>query len=84
MKYKQHASRVAELPCATCGMPGVQLHHIREGQGMSQRAHDMLVIPLCKDCHTGPEGIHGNKRMLLVNKTTELDILGDTLAKLYA
>lgn len=84
MKYKKHANRVAELPCATCGMPGVQLHHIREGQGMSQRAHDMLVIPLCKDCHFPPYGVHGDKRMLKIAKKTELDILGDTLAKLYA
>lgn len=84
MKYKAHASRVAELPCATCGMPGVNLHHIREGQGMSQRAHDMLVIPLCPDCHTGPEGIHGNKAMMRVSKKDELQHLNDTLARLYA
>jgi hypothetical protein len=84
MKYKAHADRVAQLPCATCGAHGVVLHHPRIGQGMGQRAHDMLVIPLCPDCHTGPAGVHGDKSMMNLTKQTELQILGDTLARLYA
>ena len=84
MKYKEHADRVSKLPCATCGAFGVVLHHIREGQGMSQRAPDMLVIPLCPECHTGPEGIHGNKAMMKVMKKEEWQLLNDTLASLYA
>ena len=80
---KAHLDRVAKLPCCTCGSYGVQLHHIREGQGMAQRADDMLVIPLCRDCHTGPCGVHGDKSMMRIKKWTELDALADTLKKLY-
>jgi hypothetical protein len=80
---KAHKDRVAALPCCTCGAHGVQLHHIREGQGMSQRADDMLVIPLCPDCHTGKNGIHHDKTMMRLKKWDELDALADTLRKLY-
>lgn len=35
---RDHLDQVAGLPCACCGAHGVQVHHLREGQGMSQRA----------------------------------------------
>ena len=83
MRCPQHMSRVAELPCATCGVYGVHVHHIREGQGKGQRAHDMLTIPLCPDCHTGKHGVHGDKTMLRITKKSEHELLGDTLRELY-
>ncbi len=55
---KRHMGMVAQLPCACCGAHGVHVHHIREGQGMAQRASDFLTIPLCPDCHVGPLGPH--------------------------
>jgi len=79
---KQWMNRVAELPCACCGEHGVQLHHIREGQGLSQRASNWLVVPLCPSCHTGPAGVHGDKTMMRIHKLTELDMLADTIKKL--
>ena len=74
---------VAQLPCALCQQVGVEVHHIREGQGMAQRADDMLVIPLCPDCHRGHLGIHGDKTMLKIKKCTELDLLADTIRKVF-
>lgn len=50
---------------------------------MGQRASDWLTIPLCPDCHTGPWGIHGDRTMLRILKADELDLLADTLEKLY-
>ncbi|QGH72737.1 MAG: RecA-dependent nuclease [Podoviridae sp. ctQNx1] len=76
-------ARVAELNCCCCGAYGVHVHHIREGQGMGQRASDWLTIPLCPDCHTGPSGVHGNRAMLKLRKMSELDLLAETLEKLY-
>jgi hypothetical protein len=72
-------AKVADLPCACCGTEGVHLHHIREGQGMAQRASNFLVIPLCPDCHTGPSGLHGDKAMMNIKKLTELDMLASTI-----
>ena len=57
-------------------------HHIREGQGMSQRASDVLLIPLCKSCHQGKNGIHGDRSILRIFKVEELDLLAITLEKL--
>lgn len=79
---KRWMDRVAQLPCSVCGVEGVQLHHIREGQGMAQRASNFLVVPLCPDCHTGPMGIHGDKTMMRINKLTELDLLANTIEAL--
>lgn len=83
-----HMGRVAKLPCVLCSMLGmpstshVQVHHIREGQGMSQRASAFLTIPLCVDCHTGPCGIHGDRSLLRVAKVDELDLLAATIQEL--
>jgi hypothetical protein len=79
---KRHMDRVSQLPCCLCNAQPVELHHLREGQGMSQRASDMLVIPVCPSCHRGPQGIHGDKSMLRIYKKTELDLLADTLEAL--
>jgi hypothetical protein len=75
--------RVASLPCGLCGAHGVHVHHVREGQGMSQRASDFLTVPLCPSCHTGPLGIHGDKTMLRIHKKDELDLLAETIERLY-
>jgi hypothetical protein len=81
--------RVAQMPCVLCELLGqgpsaAQLHHIREGQGMSQRASHWLVIPLCPDCHTGPQGLHGDRTLFRLAKVDELDLLALTIERLQA
>jgi len=76
---KRHLERVARLPCVICGAHGVHVHHIRTGQGMSQRSSHFLTIPACPECHQGPEGIHGNRALLRVRKLEELDLLAMTI-----
>lgn len=81
---RAHMGRVAQLPCCLCGAHGVQVHHILEGRVKGRRAGDWATIPLCPDCHTGPHnGIHGRQVMLRIRKTTELDLLCETLETLY-
>jgi hypothetical protein len=77
-------SRVAQLPCVLCGTQPVELHHIREGQGAAQRAQHCLVLPLCPDCHRGPNGLHGlgTKGFYMRYKRDELDLLADTIEAL--
>lgn len=87
---RSYLGRIAGLPCALCARLGQQqsgrtyAHHIREGQGMSQRANDFLAIPLCYDCHQGPCGIHGDRSLLRVAKCEELDLLADTIELVIA
>ena len=80
----RHMGRVAELPCAICGARPVEVHHVREGQGAAQRAHDCLTIPLCVEHHRGASGVHGlgRKGFYTRYKLDELDLLAATLEKL--
>lgn len=80
---KKHLSRIAALPCALCGAHGVQIHHILEGRVKGRKSGHFTAIPLCVDCHQGRNGIHGDQAMLKVYKKTELQLLGETIEKLY-
>jgi hypothetical protein len=89
VSVKAHKNRVAELGCILCrhlglGKTPAQLHHIREGQGMAQRASDWLVVPLCPEHHTGPRGVHGDKTDLRIGNVGELDLLALTMEALHA
>lgn len=76
--------RVAKLPCGVCGAPEVELHHLLLGRTPGSRSPHALVIPLCADCHRGSHnGIHGLHRIWDVYKLTELDVLANTILKLY-
>lgn len=85
---QSHKDRIAAMPCALCEVlgqiqqGGTFVHHIREGQGASQRADDFLAIPLCYECHQGDDGIHGSRALLKVAKVSELDLLALTIRKL--
>jgi|TARA_R110000744_G_scaffold91932_2_gene178212 hypothetical protein len=81
-KEKKYMGRVAEMNCMLCNTHPVEVHHIREGQGMSQRASHYLTVPLCPSCHRGPVGVHGDKAMMKVQKIDELDMLAMTIAAL--
>lgn len=79
---RRYLARVAELPCMVCGVDGVHIHHVREGQGMAQRAQHWLAVPLCPDCHTGSHGIHGDRQLLKARKLDEMDLLAATIEAL--
>jgi len=79
---KRHLARVAELGCIICGSPA-QVHHIREGQGMGQRAPHFLTIPLCPEHHVGGVSIHCSKRRFEAIYGCELDLLNQTLERLF-
>ncbi len=79
---KRHMGQVAQLPCLACGVSGVHVHHIREGQGASQRAPDFFTVPLCPECHQGGFSIHGSPRSFTNIHGSELDMLARTLEQL--
>lgn len=84
---KRHLGRVAALGCALCrriglGATDAEVHHIREGQGMSQRASHYLAIGLCPPHHRGPHGIHGDRADFKNARVGELDLLADTIEEL--
>lgn len=82
---KSYLELIASLPCAVCGATPVQVHHIREGQGMSQRASHWLTIPLCHTHHQGALGIHtlGTRHFAAMNKAGELELLARTIGIIH-
>ncbi|MEW8420258.1 MAG: hypothetical protein AB2669_16610 [Candidatus Thiodiazotropha endolucinida] len=80
---RDYMDKVAQLPCALTGEYPVELHHIREGQGLSQRASNFLVIPLSPEAHRGPLGVHGDQALLRIHKKTELDLLAETIERVF-
>lgn len=84
-----HLDRVHSIQCVLCAKLGLvqrtptTAHHVRTGQGASQRADDMLSAALCQDCHQGPQGVHGDRSRLKLAGVTELALVGLTLRVLY-
>lgn len=82
--------RVASLGCVVCRLAGhgyvpCEVHHIRTGQGKSQRASHYLTIGLCPDHHrTGGPGIaiHADQKWFERLYGTELDLLACVIAML--
>lgn len=80
----RHLDRVAALPCCLCGAWPTEVHHILEGRIKGRRSAHFCTISLCHDCHRGSHnGIHGRQAMLRIHKTTELELLAQTLERIY-
>ena len=84
MNGREYMGKVAQLPCAICGVYGVHVHHIRTGIGMGRRASDFDTLPLCPEHHQGKSGIHGmgRKAWELHHGITELQLLKQTKERL--
>lgn len=85
-----HMGLVAGLGCYLCrhlgyGDTPAQVHHLREGQGMAQRASNWLTVPLCDRHHSNAsaDGIHGQRRAWKLAQVDEIDALADTLERIY-
>lgn len=76
---------VQALNCLICGSPA-EIHHIRLGQGMSQRASNYLVVPLCPHHHRQGgfgEAIHASQRQFEIQQgVNELDLLAETIKRM--
>lgn len=81
---REHLSRLADLGCILCRRLGytdtpAEIHHIRDGQGMGQRASHFDAVPICPEHHRGATGIHGLGRRAFerLHGCTETDLLAD-------
>lgn len=83
---RQWLDLIASLGCVVCRSQGrfseAQIHHLRTGQGMGQRAPHFLVIPLCPEHHqSGGPGVayHASPRQFEALYGSELDLLAETI-----
>jgi hypothetical protein len=79
------------MGCILChhlelGQSPAQIHHLRTGSGMSQRASHFLAIPLCVGHHLGDDGLHGlgTRQFERRYRLSELDLLDLTLRRLLS
>ena len=80
---REHLSALTDLGCIACRNAGIpdspaEVHHIRAGQGMSQRASNYDTIPLCPMHHRlGGHGvaIHAGQKTWESIYGTERDLL---------
>jgi len=73
----EHMGKVKQSGCAVCGAgPYVDAHHIEQGLHYT-------TVGLCKECHTGSMGIHGDKTMWRIHKMDEIKALNETLRRVY-
>ncbi|MBA7873256.1 MULTISPECIES: Ref family recombination enhancement nuclease [unclassified Citrobacter] len=87
---KLHLSRVADLHCIVCRNEGLgdtpaEIHHCSSGTGMSVRADNFHVIPLCHTHHrTGGHGvaIHAGRQSWENKFGTETELLVQVLYEL--
>ena len=83
-----HLDVIRSMPCALCELLGMEqatpteAHHIRAGAGLSQRAADVLAVPLCMEHHRGRHGVHGDRMALRAAKVDELGLLAHTLEQI--
>ena len=83
---RNHLERIAAMGCIVCHRQGhynapAEVHHIRAGQGMGQRASHFLAIPLCPEHHrTGGHGtaIHAGLKSWEMAHGSELELLAET------
>lgn len=84
---KRHLQRVTEYGmeygCACCGETYAHIHHVLEGRTPGRRSSDWTTVPLCEPCHTGSQGIHGDRMRWSLRKTDEMKALAKTLEGVY-
>ena len=86
-REREYMGKVAALGCVVCRNAGygetpAELHHIRIGQGLAQKAGNYLVIPLCQNHHRlGGAGvaIHADQNHFERLYGGELDLLAQTI-----
>lgn len=47
--------------CYLCGSPYyIEIHHIMSNAHRTKSTRYGLVVPLCRNCHRGPNGVHSD------------------------
>lgn len=74
---RAHIERVKAMACVCCGHPPPsECHEIEQGLWFAS-------LPVCQDCHRGSHnGLHGQRRIWLVKKLTELGALNIVICRL--
>lgn len=92
MKRQEYLDHLRGQGCTLCRLIApwhppntqeIQIHHPRFAAGAGEKASDWLAIPLCRSCHLGANGIHGNRAFLEIAKTDEAGLLAATIERYH-
>lgn len=77
---REYMGKIASLGCCMCHLMGyghteAEVHHVRVGQGMGQRAQHFATVPLCAEHHRGRNGFHGTRLDFKLRSIDEVDML---------
>ena len=61
MKYPESIITNDMERCFICGAYGVEIHHCMNKADRKNSTKYGLVVPLCRECHTGVNGVHMNR-----------------------
>ncbi len=84
-----YLAEIRAMRCVLCTVLGqvqetvTQAHHLRAPAGGSQKSSDFLAIPLCRCCHKGKLGIHGDRTLLRLARCDEFALLALTIQARY-
>lgn len=82
LRYMQ---AVKQLPCCVCGSaPPNDAHHCISDRYGTRKASDFETVPLCKECHQGPHGVHAEKRSWRERHGPDHGYIAETRAKVFA
>lgn len=77
-KERAHLLRVKSLPCSVCDAPPPSdAHHTKQ-------SNPYTTVALCRDCHQGPNGWHGDRALWKIRKMDENDAMNVTNERLAA
>lgn len=82
----RHETRLQEMPCIGCSKVGnIECHHTLEDFPAKRWRRDhRYQLPVCPDCHRGPQGIHGIGNEAKWAETVGLRCTGDIAQELWA
>lgn len=64
--YKESIVCKGKERCYLCGSSrNIEIHHIFSGAFRKKSTKYGLVVPLCRECHTGTNGVHFNREKML-------------------
>ena len=95
-RSKSYLAFVRKLDCCNCGTPGPSDPHHEGKRGVGQKTSDMLVVPLCRRCHSAitdenqlPQCVDGKDRGRFDRETSlrilhgaQVDLLTTVLERL--
>ena len=84
-----YLAAVRALPCCICagwGLPQTtptEAHHAICGRYGQHKTPDRMAIPLCRDHHTGPYGIHTQRAHWVEQFGLDVEYIAQTQDRLY-